>query len=163
MKVEQLYWAAGFLDGEGWFGRNGGTISISAVQLDKWHIDKLLDLFGGGINTFTDKKKEGSKRVIVKSNNGVYHRWQVYGPRAAGVMMTLYSLLSPRRQKKIKESLSFWLKQGRSETHRREYFKCNHKKSETAFTNSKGYKECRMCKTEANRRYRERIRNSDKP
>lgn len=151
MKVEQLYWAAGFIDGEGSFGRHGGTIGIQVVQVDKWHIDKLIDIFGGNLNIFSRKEVKGS----------IYHRWAVYGPRAVVIMRQLHPLLSPRRQSRIEGLIDGWEFRRRKENHKRQYFPCTHKKEETTFVNSKGYKECRKCKTEANRRYRERIKSSN--
>ena len=56
MNVNDLHWAAGFIDGEGCFCRCGRTISASAVQVDKWHIDKLYNFFGGNINILSRKE-----------------------------------------------------------------------------------------------------------
>ena len=51
---------------------------------------------------------------------GIQRRWGgkkkyatvVYGPRAIGWMMTLYSLMSERRKSKIREVINFWYNKG---------------------------------------------------
>ncbi len=93
--ARDLEWAAGFLEGEGCFRRSwpgkGGTEHVSASQKIREPLEKLQTFFGGSI---------GPDRI------GGTYRWQVYGPRARGVSMTLYSLLSNRRQKQIRDALN---------------------------------------------------------
>ncbi len=149
MNVNDLHWAAGFIDGEGSFTRCGGTISVSASQNDKWHIEKLYALFKGNTNIFSHK--------LIKGNDGVYHRWSVYGPRAAGVMMTLYSLLSPRRQAKISELLAAWLKQPGFHKPYKIHCKHGHPMAEdNLYISKKGKRECRACALISRRKYVER-------
>lgn len=90
-----IHWAAGFIDGEGHFGKKGRTIGVTAAQKDEWHVRKLEDLFGGRVYQFTNK-------------HGIYWRWDMYGSSAAALMMTLFSLMSPRRQERIADCISFW-------------------------------------------------------
>ena len=154
MNIKSLYWAAGFIDGEGCFCENGRTISIRAVQVDKWHIDKLHKLFGGYMNIFSRKE--------VKSKGGVYHVWTAYGHRAAGIMMTLYSLLSPRRKQRVKELLKAWLKKPMRSIRGGWSAYCihGHLLKDNIFISSKGARGCRKCAYERNRRYRERKKQS---
>lgn len=138
VKANHIHWIAGFIEGEGSFTWCGSTICVSATQVDREPIDKLFKLLGGGTNVFSRKE--------IKSNGGIYNRWNAYGPRAAGIMMTLYPLMTKRRQLKIKELLDRWMSGGRSETHRKSFFACGHKKnSEYTFINSHGYLACRLC------------------
>ncbi len=153
MELKHIGWIAGFLEGEGSFTKAGGTICVSASQVDKQPVQDLHDMLGGGIGTFSRKEVKGN----------IYYRWQVYGPRAAGVMMTLYPMLTRRRQLKIKELLTEWISRGRSVTHRRLYFACGHKKTQQEiFTNSRGYLSCRTCTREQHNRSQRRIRAEKK-
>jgi hypothetical protein len=95
--TRDLEWAAGFLEGEGCFQLNGMgryTQRVSAVQVQKQPIEKLQRLFGGTV-----------KEMGARNNAKAHWRWSVYGGRARGVMMTLYTLMSPRRQTQIRAAL----------------------------------------------------------
>jgi hypothetical protein len=95
ISLHQLYWAAGFLEGEGWFGE-GRSPKVGAGQKQREPLDRLHRLFGGRITY----RKIGWK-------NGI-HWWVLDAYRSPGVMMTLYSLMSPRRQLQIKKSIDGW-------------------------------------------------------
>lgn len=103
LKTNDLHWVAGFLEGEGSFTKCGSAITISAVQVNVEPIDKLHNLFDGYKRTYYRKE--------IKTNNGRYHRWEVYGRNAASLMMTLYPMLSEKRKNRIKELLAIWKKQ----------------------------------------------------
>lgn len=148
MQIKDIYWAAGFIDGEGSFCENGRTICISAVQVDKWHLDKLLKLFGGYMSIETRKEVTGR----------VYHVWRAYGHRAAGIMMTLYSLLSPRRKQRVKELLKAWLKKPMRSIRGGWSSYCihGHLLKDNIYISSKGARGCKSCKSESRKRYYER-------
>lgn len=92
--VKDLHWAAGFIEGEGCFSR-GTSQRIDVEQVDREPLDKLQAMFGGR-TVRRRAKREGWNPTFA---------WYVYGSRARGIMMTLYPLLSERRQGKIKEAL----------------------------------------------------------
>lgn len=92
--TRDLHWAAGLLEGEGHFRANtSGSGQATALMTDREPIEKLLALLGG---SFTIVDRKPWKRQYL---------WSTSGARARGVMMTLYPLLSPRRQQQIKEAL----------------------------------------------------------
>ena len=91
-----LYWAAGFLEGEGCFGAYPIQPLVTACQVAREPIDQLQRIFGGTISC--------ARRATQKDQ----WVWKVYSRRAAAVMMTLYVLLSPRRQTKIEQILTDW-------------------------------------------------------
>lgn len=97
-----LYWAAGFLDGEGSFSFkrtvNGGGQTVMASQRAKELPLRLQKMFGGGIHKHTSR--------LGKKVYGNAYLWYVSGARARGVMLTLYALLSKKRQKAIRKSLA---------------------------------------------------------
>jgi len=87
-----LYWAAGFLEGEGCF--LGDHSAVRASQVNKEPLDKLRSFLGGSVN----------KRKRKLPQQDVYE-WNVSGVRARGVMMTLYSLMSEDKKKDIRSML----------------------------------------------------------
>ena len=99
---KDLGWIAGFLEGEGSFGRCGSTISVSASQVQKYPLEVMSKLVGGNLNTYQQILDD--KKTIM-----VYHRWQVYGMRAVEVMLSIYHLMSPKRKCQIEKTLSFWV------------------------------------------------------
>jgi hypothetical protein len=90
--VADLHWAAGFLEGEGCFYRfrrpGAVSIGVGATQVDTEPLEKLQRLFGGRI----------TKKSMTARNRQQPHAWTVYGARAWGVALTLYTLLSNRRK-----------------------------------------------------------------
>ena len=96
--IKQLYWAAGFLEGEACFytNRSGHRCErIQVAQVDYEPVDTLHALFGGSL-----KPKKG--RWEKQSD---HWEWSVSGARARGIMMTIYQLMSTRRREKIRACL----------------------------------------------------------
>jgi hypothetical protein len=92
-----LHWAAGFVEGEGSFRGTKNTEMVEVSQVQLWPLEKLQQMFGGSI-----KKKSGNGK------RQDFFLWRIWGARARGLQMTLYSLMSPRRQKQIQEVLKKW-------------------------------------------------------
>ena len=89
--------AAGFLEGEGSFGYYGSP-RVSAAQVQKEPLDRLLDLFGGRI----------WRRTTMGFSAKPIWVWQPSARQSIGVMMTLFSFMSPKRQDEIKCVLEKW-------------------------------------------------------
>ena len=99
MTTNELYWAAGFIEGEGCFlYPPGGTQIVEVRQVQKEPLERLAHIF----NT------HGS--VISGKRDSRIWRWTISGCKARGIMMTLYLLMSPKRQNKIREILQAWKK-----------------------------------------------------
>jgi len=96
--IKNIYWAAGFLDGEGYFGRTRTCAHITATQVASELLERLQRLFGGIVRHYQRKE--------VKHND--YYRWDFYGQKAIGLIMTLYPLLSYKRKEQIKKVLLAW-------------------------------------------------------
>lgn len=105
----ELYWAAGFIEGEGYFSINRGKTKyghrpgwinarVGACQQETEPLERLLAMFGGSIRTM----KQAGITKSYRSNKDM-HEWNAHGSRGRGVMMTLYPLLSKRRQARIQE------------------------------------------------------------
>jgi hypothetical protein len=89
-----LAWAAGFLEGEGNFASTSShSQQVTAVQVNREPAERMLALFGG---TLYLRPQRGRRDAW---------RWTVCGSRARGVMLTLYPLLSVKRQAQIRAGL----------------------------------------------------------
>ena len=96
MKMMEIAWAAGFLEGEGHFGYYHGA-SMGAVQVQREPLERLKNYFGGVIGSVSGN---GQRKD--------HYSWRLHSGRAIGVMMTLYSLMSPKRQEKILATIKQW-------------------------------------------------------
>lgn len=101
ISLNDLEWTVGFLEAEGNFHFSKSKhLSVTAGQVNKEPVDRLIGLFGGGLSVSDPKKV----------NQNLVHRWYVVHSRAAGVMMTIYPLMSPERQEQIRFALDEWKK-----------------------------------------------------
>ncbi len=101
IRIPDLHWAAGFLEGEGSF-RYLGTCHVEASQSQKWPLIKLQNTLGS--------KVTGPKRSYSHLSKQDIYNWRRTGPSAAGILMTLYTLMSPKKQSQIKDVLIKWRK-----------------------------------------------------
>lgn len=97
--MKHLYWVAGFLEGEGCF--RAKTFGIIAAQVQREPLDRLQALFGGSIILRIKTYQPNAQPIFI---------WTICGHRAAEVMMTLFSLMSPQRKERIRTALTLWLK-----------------------------------------------------
>lgn len=111
LDIKEIYWAAGFLEGEGSFATRGPYGNyVVAVQVQCEPLNRLRRMFGGKIFYSDRYRKSHPKWKPV-------YRWYVSNAAARGVMMTIYSLMSPRRKVQINKVLDLW----RSHQRRPEY------------------------------------------
>ena len=97
--ILDLSWAAGFLEGEGSFKTNGTKRPSQQVQAAQVQIEPLqrLQRFFGGKITFCRQARPEQQPI---------GKWGISGARARGVMLTLFSFMSPRRKGQILEALN---------------------------------------------------------
>lgn len=108
LEIKELYWAAGFIEGEGNFSvRSCNRLRIEVGQNSPECLERLQILFGRG--------------VVSRKHDSIFHRWTLFGNHAASVMMTLFPLMSTRRQMEIRTCLRTWREhrntKGRFRTH----------------------------------------------
>jgi len=94
----QIAWAAGFLEGEGSFDCANGTPRVSAAQVQREPLDRLSAMFGGRI---WSKPPSGFSAQPIWT-------WVLPSRRSVQAMMTLFVLMSPRRQEQIERALRRW-------------------------------------------------------
>lgn len=104
---QDLYWAAGFIEGEGTFvacftksrktpSKRYAGLCVAAYQVEKEPLERLVAFFGGRVR-HTSRVTAGKMRF--------QHTWAIHGTRALGVAQTLYPLMSTRRQRQIKRAM----------------------------------------------------------
>ena len=143
-----IAWAAGFIEGEGSFG-HVTTACVRAAQVQREPLERLQRIFGGEIKLRVRKGKEAHQSPI-------YH-WYLYGSKAAGAIMTMLCLLSPKRLEQAVKALDVW-KNGKGKGgHQRVKTHCKNGHEftqENTILKSMGYRACRACKNiDSHRRY----------
>ena len=96
-----IAWAAGFLEGEGSFGRNKGLARVKATQVDREPLKRLQALFGGSICT-----DDGVRRRKGYRRKQVLLYWSLTNLRAETLMLQLLPHMSARRHATIVEALN---------------------------------------------------------
>lgn len=93
--MRNLAWAAGFLEGEGSFHQaaRGRSTIASAAQVNGEPVQQLMALFGGSAKQYPLR-------------DGLIWKWSAHGARARGIAMTLFPLMSARRQEQIRHALA---------------------------------------------------------
>ena len=135
LEIRELFWAAGFLEGEGSFGacsgpsRQHGQIRITCHQVQREPLDRLHRLFGGNVMG----PHRGPKNPIFL--------WSLQYRKAVSLMMTLYAVMSENRKKQIRAALSYW-KSFRA--HRSTWLTCQ-KGHELIFDQKSNKRRCRTC------------------
>jgi len=95
----ELAWVAGFLEGEGTFAFSRSA-QVTAVQVQREPLDRLLQILGGTIQGPYENKKSTRCQP--------FFRWCLYGAPAAGVMFTMFPWMSLKRRVQIKKAIARW-------------------------------------------------------
>lgn len=99
-RMQDLTWAAGFLEGEGSFHgasrRSPGCVQVSAVQVNREPLERLLTIFGGTLRFVKRRKPQWNQTSV----------WVATGSRGRGIAMTLYPLMSDKRKQQIRKAFN---------------------------------------------------------
>jgi len=149
ISLNDIYWAAGFLEGEGSFLLTCRSPFITASQVEKTPLVTIQELFGGTIRL---KKRPPDSRFKDISI------WTIHGKRSIGLMMTIFHLMSPKRQEQIKKVIKVWkLKRRKPKT--KTHCPNGHKYT---FSNTEylknGHRRCIVCRRLRNAAYMRRKR-----
>lgn len=99
---DALIWAAAFLEGEGSFTVNNGTLRVTANQVQREPLERLRAIFGGKVSLTIP-----SRRRFIKSEQPL-SMWNLNGPQAIGLAMSVYKTMSPRRKAQIIAAMAPW-------------------------------------------------------
>ena len=105
VSTAELYWAAGFMEGEGSFGAYRSNtancvLRTTVSQVQREPLERLQKMFGGNISVIKRIKERRNRQDI----------FQLYwiGSKSAAIMMTLFDLMSPKRKDQIETALKAW-------------------------------------------------------
>lgn len=89
-----LGWAAGFYEGEGstYYSATARSHRIVINQVEREPLDRMMMLFGGHVYAVPAHRRSKPS-----------WRFQAYGARARGILLTLYVLLSKKRQAQLRK------------------------------------------------------------
>lgn len=100
VSADQVAWAAGYLEGEAWFGLNSGLLpAIRVASRDSAPLERLLDLFGGKLSSRPVKSG--------KYAGTIYWNWGVYADQAVLLARAVTPWLSPRRLDQVQKLLKY--------------------------------------------------------
>lgn len=158
ISINDIHWIAGFLEGEGSFygcepfPKRGAPIEVSASQVQKWPLEKLNSIIPGTMRL--RKKNSPTSSIWI---------WYANTANSAGLMMTIYSLMSPKRKEQIERALFFWRIRVSSRWKYRTHCIHGHEINEMNTYIYKGTKRCKPCMREislAHSRKRKSLRKS---
>src|SRR5437879_9281337 len=93
IRIVDIAWAAGFLEGEGSFlAQTPNNPKVTCPQVQREPLQRLQQLFGGKLHTRKAAYRETRKTITL---------WVLCGQPAIRLMMTIYCLMSKARKKKI--------------------------------------------------------------
>lgn len=144
-----LQWAAGFLEGEGCWPR-ANQIQVCAAQVQRWPLERLKLLFGGSI----------CNHHVMNPRASRCWSWKLYGSNAAALSMTLYSLMSPKRQEQISRALVTWIPKPLDPAMRAACPKGHQYTSRTPTVTNRARRHCLICERDRARRRYHRLRNA---
>lgn len=104
IKDIDLGYVAGIVDGEGWIRLGGKDNKFIRMAVSMTDLDVLERC-----QFITDLGKITGPYIKRKGNKNIWY-WSINSNDAAALLMTIYPLLSMRRQQKIVEVLSVWKK-----------------------------------------------------
>lgn len=155
--IKDIHWTAGFVEGEGTFyaqpRKNGGGMPVvCAGQNEKEPLEKLQRLYGGYLYSC---KQYGNQKE--------HWLYRLNGGAAAGLAMTLYTLMGQRRRGQIREMLRKWHLVQDSGQWRRDLTHCKRGHEFTkvnTYRTPAGHRSCRICRRTQNRENYRRHKNS---
>jgi hypothetical protein len=100
--LRDIAWAAGFYEGEGSCAFVNGSTRATIGQVNREPLDRIAALFGGHIFALKGHPAGVAKKYMGRPS----WRWIAYGARARGILMTLYQMLSAKRQGQVRKALS---------------------------------------------------------
>jgi len=147
ISLNDIYWAAGFLEGEGNFYGHSHSLTLSASQVQKEPLEKLLCLFGGKLRSCKRTNPPKWKNPYV---------WELPSNKSAGLTMTIYQLLSPARKVQAKRALDAWRSGKVSAKYRKSCVHGHPYSPSNTYLLKDGSRMCRKCMKVSRDRYLER-------
>ena len=148
LTTKSIAWLAGILEGEGHFPQPPAQIGIALKMTDSDIVHRAAYIMGMKESDIRTRKKQ-------KPQHKDQYCIQLSGQRAAGWMMTLFTLMGERRKQQIQGALKKWLTKPPQRL--KNSLVCIRGHSLEGYNvchNSKGSIMCRACRMANQRRYR---------
>ena len=136
-RTVDLYWVAGFLEGEGYFyasPKHHGAIQVGACQVQREPLDRLAGFLGGRFH-----------RKLYEPKARDQWAWTLGGSSAVGLMQTVYALMSPKRQEQIRKALGTWRTWGVNNKHKHLCKRGHLLSGDNLMSHPLGRRRCRAC------------------
>lgn len=142
IKIKDIVWLAGLLEGEGCFSISEDSSPIIAINMTDYDIIKRARDLMCPNNSISLQKKDGNRKD--------QYRITCCGNPAIQWMMTIYCLMGERRRIKIKEILTWW----KAKLPNKGYCRKGHKISDdNAIDNGQGRLICKQCREDYSENY----------
>ena len=153
ISINDIHWIAGFLEGEGSFAGyeypKHCNFRVTAAQKQKWPLEKLNSIISGKIYPMKDHNKK----------DGIFV-WYTDMNTSAGLMMTIYPLMSPKRKEQIEKALFFWkIRTGTSWKYKTHCNRGHELNPSNVTINQRGTRYCRLCHNIRINSYRQKESN----
>lgn len=140
LTTAEIAWTAGIFEGEGscrpsLHERTGITATVT--QKDRWLVERLRSLYGGSI---------GQQWSELNGTRSLINYWHVHGARARGLLMTIYSLLSPWRQAQVRIALLRTSRTSVPSPWKGLCVRGHELTPENTYIDPKGWRTCRECR-----------------
>ena len=154
MRISDIYWLSGILEGEGCFCTETGP-KIRLKMTDRDIVARARDLMS----------KDAEIKIIHDGNpdHKIQYLVCVSGNKSIQIMFTIYLIMGVRRREKIREVINEW-KLSTPRVRGSDYCRNGHPllkygKDYTLFMNPNGRhtKVCRICRYAYNRSYRRKV------
>ena len=143
IKLTDIAWLAGLIEGEGSFGNHGTSDSpfITITSTDEDIVKRVAYLWNTRI--YELKKRE--------SNHKLQFTTRIFSHDAIGWMLTIYSFMGIRRRYKILEVISIWKVKS---TGSKYFYNCGHPKTQdNTYYYSNKTTRCIICKKNERKKY----------
>lgn len=143
--TNQIYWLAGFLDGEGSF-QNANTPLISINQTDLDLVERVKQITNCS-NSIGITEANGNRKTL--------YYFTITGMSAIQWMMTIYPIMSVRRKSQIREIIATWKQRKRTQKGV-DYCSKGHSllEAENCYLRENGRKICKICHNERTKEYK---------
>lgn len=149
---EDIAWAAGLFEGEGCISHTNGYVTLSLAMTDPDVVERFAAITGMGRPIRTSE--QGRRKTMYVWTCSRFEQMQA-------ILAMFWSFLGQRRRAKAREALTVTKYRHKRVLATRDFCVNGHAWTEKTRATYKGYRECRTCYVERQRRYNEKHRGQN--